>query len=423
MSVYLLHSQKHMMHFFFVFLFSIASRANEIVLTQGDLLPISNPSIIETKGLFKSKPTANGSFRLMALKPGVTRLKSNNQWYTVQIVTPSQKMTYQKIESVLPKTIGLKIKFEEGMPTIFGQLFSFNHWLLIARSCESVCLYRMKAKISSGLSDKVQNQFDQIFNDHGLTKQSINLQNPSLLLLPKGTEKNSSYSALLKPYGIQAKENNFAIENRPMIQVSVTLAEVKKESFLKYGIEWPSSYEVNAIRPLVETEELLVNIMALESNGDGKILAQPKLIAKSGQSADFFAGGEFPIKLISGKNSSVIWKSYGLRIEVKPTTDHTGLVSIELLAEMSSLDTSKSVDGVPALFNHKVRSKFDVQNGNTISLSGLVRSEDGRNLAGLPGIGQLPVLGGLFSSRDYRNSRSELVVLVKPEIMNLSPRR
>ena len=146
------------------------------------------------------------------------------------------------------------------------------------------------------------------------------------------------------------------------------------------------------------------------------LLASPNLMCKSGKEATFFAGGEFPIKTIGEKYGTVVWKQYGINLKIKPLIDSIGQISLEIETEVSSIDKSREIDGVPAMHSHKVSSFFDLTKSQTIILSGLIKSETGTSSEGLPYLSQLPVLGRLFSSKDYLDNKTELVIFVTPKL-------
>ena len=105
-------------------------------------------------------------------------------------------------------------------------------------------------------------------------------------------------------------------------------------------------------------------------------------------------------------------------MKVKPIADESGRMSISLETEVSSIDDSRMVDGIPGLYTNRVQSYFDLNESKTIALSGLIKSEEGKASEGIPGISRIPILGALFASQDFREHRTELVIFVKPEIVN-----
>ena len=128
------------------------------------------------------------------------------------------------------------------------------------------------------------------------------------------------------------------------------------------------------------------------------------------------AGGEFPIKLTSFGSSGVTWKNYGVLLKVKPLADSTGRMSIEIETEVSALDDANKVDGIPGLLTNRMKTHFDLSTSRTIALSGLIKNDLSRQTSGLPGLSSIPILGSLFSSTDFKDNQSELVIFVTPAV-------
>ncbi|RYZ78230.1 MAG: type II and III secretion system protein, partial [Proteobacteria bacterium] len=151
--------------------------------------------------------------------------------------------------------------------------------------------------------------------------------------------------------------------------------------------------------------------------GKGRILASPTLLCRSGKEAEFLAGGEFPIRMMNLRMQDVVWKKYGVQMKVRPKADSSGRMSIALDIEVSTIDGSRGVDGIPAMLTNRMSSHFDLSKPQTIALSGLIKNEESNRQAGLPLLSRIPVLGALFSSRDFQENRSELIIFVRPSIV------
>jgi pilus assembly protein CpaC len=95
-------------------------------------------------------------------------------------------------------------------------------------------------------------------------------------------------------------------------------------------------------------------------------------------------------------------------------------MSIYMETEVSALDPSTSVDGIPGLFTNRIQSHFDLEQSKTIVLSGLIKSDQSKVTQGIPGLSRLPILGTLFSSQDFRDNKTELLVFVTPEVVSQS---
>lgn len=212
-------------------------------------------------------------------------------------------------------------------------------------------------------------------------------------------------------------------ENQPLVETLVVMTEINRTESSQMGIEWPASASVNLVPKIQGPESLLANIHAMESRGQGKVLAKPILAAKSGSEAQFLAGGEFPIRMISRNTKEVMWKQHGIMLKIKPTVGLNQQINLLITSEISLLDKANAVDGIPALKTNRVQSEINVENGQTLALSGLLREDFGSDHSGVFGLANLPILGPLFRSENFLKSRSELVVFIVPRIKTLNSKK
>jgi pilus assembly protein CpaC len=152
----------------------------------------------------------------------------------------------------------------------------------------------------------------------------------------------------------------------------------------------------------------------MEQNGTATILAQPTLSARSGSKATFLAGGEFPYSVSNVNGTTILFKPYGIRLDIEPRVDHNGVIRAKILSEVSDIDTSISTISGPALRTRKTETEFNVMEGGTIVLSGLLKRDASTSLDKVPFLGDIPVLGALFRSKRFQNNETELVVFVTP---------
>ena len=166
----------------------------------------------------------------------------------------------------------------------------------------------------------------------------------------------------------------------------------------------------------------------LKQQGLGKILAEPNLVATSGQEASFLAGGEFPIPVPSGLGTvSIEYKKFGVALVFTPTVLDNDKISLRVNPEVSELDftsqTTVVVQGflVPALRVRRTSTQVEMKDGQTLAIAGLL-SDTHRNVINkYPLIGDLPVLGALFRSKNFQKSETELVILVTPHLVKNQP--
>jgi pilus assembly protein CpaC len=156
----------------------------------------------------------------------------------------------------------------------------------------------------------------------------------------------------------------------------------------------------------------------MEQNGTASILAQPTLSARSGSKASFLAGGEFPYSVSNINGTTIAFKPYGIRLDIEPRVDHNGVIRAKIMSEVSDIDTSVSTTSGPALRTRKTETEFNVQEGGTIVLSGLLKRDVSTSIDKVPFLGDIPVLGALFRSKRFQNNETELVVFVTPKAVD-----
>jgi pilus assembly protein CpaC len=162
-------------------------------------------------------------------------------------------------------------------------------------------------------------------------------------------------------------------------------------------------------------------IEALERTNLMRTLAEPNLTALSGETAKFLAGGEFPIPL-SGKDGelSVEFKQFGVSTTFKPVVLSDGRISLSIGAEVSELTSEGAVVtngiSIPALKVRRAETTLEMPSGGTLAMAGMLSDDTRQNVDGVPGLKNIPVLGQLFRSNDYRRRETELVILVTPYI-------
>jgi pilus assembly protein CpaC len=163
---------------------------------------------------------------------------------------------------------------------------------------------------------------------------------------------------------------------------------------------------------------LNATLAALAQEGKTTVLAEPQLSARNGAKASFLAGGEIPYAVSTFFGTNVLFKPYGVKLDILPRVDRNGTIRATIETEFSQIDSSVSTSGGPALLTRKTSTEFNVRHGETIVLSGLIQRENATNVDKVPFLGDVPVLGALFKSRKYQNKETELVVFVTPTVVD-----
>lgn len=169
--------------------------------------------------------------------------------------------------------------------------------------------------------------------------------------------------------------------------------------------------------------DLLGSLDLGEQVGLVTTLAQPNLTALSGETADFLAGGEYPIPISQGLGTtSIEYKKYGVSLAFTPTVLANGRISIRVRPEVSQLSTDGAVvlNGfqVPALTIRRAETTVELGSGQSFMIGGLLNNESQSAIEKTPGVGDLPILGALFRSNSFRKNETELVIVVTPYLVN-----
>jgi pilus assembly protein CpaC len=176
----------------------------------------------------------------------------------------------------------------------------------------------------------------------------------------------------------------------------------------------PSALNIRSVLNL----GLNATLSALAQEGKTVVLAEPQLSARNGSRANFLAGGEFPYTVSTINGPTVLFKQYGVKLDIVPRVGRNGVIRATIETEFSQIDASISTTSGPALLTRKTSTEFNVKAGETIVLSGLVQREQSTNIDKVPGLGDLPLLGALFRSKRFQNKETELVVFVTPTIVD-----
>jgi Flp pilus assembly secretin CpaC len=174
----------------------------------------------------------------------------------------------------------------------------------------------------------------------------------------------------------------------------------------------------------VPTRDISAIVKALEEKKLLTMLARPNLSAINGSEASFLAGGEIPVPIFAGVTGQVTieYKEFGIKLNFLPTVLDSELVNIKVATEVSSLDFENGIilSGfrIPALISRKTETTVEIKDGDLFAIGGLITSDMARTVSRIPVIGNIPVLGYLFSSHRFINNESELLIMISPHIVH-----
>ncbi len=238
-----------------------------------------------------------------------------------------------------------------------------------------------------------------------------------------------------------------------MIFINIKITEFNKSKLTNLGINWdnpiagPSAALAvdvvanDTFRPLATTPafagglpldltgsplgyfgiatEISSRINFLINSGDALILAEPRLSTRSGGTATFLAGGEVPLPTTGALGqSNVEFKEFGISMSISPIVDSHDRISATISTEISAIDNSVAVDGIPGFLTRKTQTDISMNAGETLVISGLLDQQVSKDIDKLAGFGDIPILGVFFRNKNIRNVERELVIFVTPTVFD-----
>ena len=277
--------------------------------------------------------------------------------------------------------------------------------------------------------------------------------------VPTQIDSQQAYNLAGRLVGSNEKVvNGIVVRGRDQVMLKVTVAEVQRDVIKQLGIDINGtlSYGTNVLnfnnanpfpvygRALVDANTFTgsfrginVTLRAMERAGVIRTLAEPSLTAISGESANFLAGGEFPIPAgftcdptTRNCQTQIQFKKFGVGLNFTPVVMSEGRISLKVLTEVSELSNDNAITllqqtglndnrtlTIPSIKTRRAETTVEIPSGGSLAMAGMIHEQTKQQLNGMPGLMNLPVLGSLFKSRDYINRQSELMVLVTPYIV------
>lgn len=392
----------------------------DIMVEMGDehvLKNVSHKLWIENPKIF----SASGSGSSVTLKPlalGSSKVRIDQKEIVALSVPTGFKESFKIWTQLARKSPQLSVAFCEQSLCLKGEIFNLDEFKKIISTMEEKNAFLfLKLDMNDKLSSEVEKWYVQYFRNHEITPPKIIFSSSPWKAVLSSKDNSITSRNQTNQVGLFTQDNPNKIEISDNIKVAVKFVEIKKSTARKLGIDWQKAVGGQLLDSKVTFDnsiDLVLN--AEESSGNSKTLANPTLICRNGKEAEFFAGGEIPIVLTKYKTREVVWKKYGVSLKIKPVVDPLGQMSIAIETEVSTPDESKSIDGIPGISANKVSSHFDLVKSRTIVLSGLIHNGIGDSATGLPYLTQIPVIGKLFSSQGFRESETEMMIFVTPEI-------
>ena len=255
--------------------------------------------------------------------------------------------------------------------------------------------------------------------------------------------------AVAERYAPNGVTNMLSLGGPQQVMLQVRFAEVQRSALKEIGANFLLSYQGidsgaalvtgNGIAPTAfgvvggllsdgRGFDLQSTIDALERRGALRTLAEPNLVALSGDTASFLAGGQLPIPVASNTSNggvpviTVQFKDFGVGLSFTPTVIGREQINLEMNSEVSAVDPTLSVEAsgirVPGLKVRRAKTTIELKDGQSFSIAGLLQDDFQDNISRFPVLGGIPVLGALFRSTNFQHQQTELVVLITARLVD-----
>ena len=262
----------------------------------------------------------------------------------------------------------------------------------------------------------------------------------------RDTVSLSRAMAIAEQFAPGAVTNTLVVRGSQQVSLEVRFVEASRDAQRDLGIGWDVNgkrvdaltgitggsggvpvlglvsnnvpFGVGIARLLDKGTSVDVVIQALEKRGVARLLAEPNLVSLSGDTASFLAGGEFPFAVQGALGAtSIEFKKFGVSLAFTPTVLGDGVINLKIAPEVSQLDPSNTVNGVPGLTVRRAETTTELRDGQSFAIAGLLQSSSTKNESQLPWIGEVPVLGALLRSAAFQRKETDLVIIVTPRLV------
>ena len=248
--------------------------------------------------------------------------------------------------------------------------------------------------------------------------------------------------AIAERYAPKAVSSEIKIHALGQVMVEVRIIEVDRTALKDIGVDFNAhntshfnlasgaSGLVDGQTPqgvlnlsgTIKGVSISATLNALETKGLVKTLAKPDLIAKSGEEASFLAGGEFPYPVPNGPQEiSIEFKPFGVKLNVTPTVEDNGQIQLKVSPEVSALDVHNELNiggfTMPSLTTRRASTTVELRDGESFAIAGLFQQDYSNAVNQIPWAGDVPILGALFRSTNWKRDQSELLIIVTPHMI------
>jgi pilus assembly protein CpaC len=412
-----------------------------IAVSGATKVAVGDPEIADVRS------TGPGQLLITGRQEGRTTLlvwKSSGQriTYWISVLKKDPDDTINEMKRLLGEIEGVQLRRVGDRVILDGQAYTQADFDRIAQVIELYPGTKSFVKIAPNAKKLVAQSLNAAYQKAGLKHVQANVVGATIFLEGSVESPQDLQKAEKITNAIGEKvENLLTVGIKRMVLTEVQFVEIRRNGKDRYGIKYPTDITGTAVATVNMTKELwpgnfseggMSSVWRASSefaigfqnnDGYGRLLAQPKLVCASGEKAEFMAGGEIPIPLITANHFTVEYKPYGVILKIRPTADRNGNIQMEIEAEVSEVDQSVAVStggggAVPGFRTRKVKTNVTVRHGEPIVLSGVFAHDEQKSVSKLPGLGHIPIIGELFKNRAFDSNKRELVIFVAPRIVN-----
>ncbi|MEW6441500.1 MAG: pilus assembly protein N-terminal domain-containing protein [bacterium] len=357
---------------------------------------------------------------------------------TIQVMAKDIGLVRDEVQAVLGEVEGILIRTVGERVVVDGEVFTRQDFERIRHVC---AMYpkdvTVLARMSSAITRLIASEINRCLTKNGYP--DVRAEGVGGKIFLEGTvgvkEDLETVQTLSTAY-FDSCVNLVRVGGKldRLVLIDIQFVEVGKRYLEKIGLNWDDVArvqvdEVTFLRDMVRgtweqgdailtgADDFGVNVNLLESDALARTLAHPRLVCKSGEKAEFIAGGEIPLPLITEERILITYKSFGIILKISPIAHRDGKISASVEAESSTIDNAISVGGYPGFKKRSVETYVTLDKEKVLTLSGLVNQSDTKGVERVPLIGKLPIIGELFKSRDFSNDQSELVIFLASRLL------
>ena len=428
--------------------FSLAAtpaRAETLNLVVGQQKIISAPGVtriaIANPNVADVKVVSAGQVLVTAVGDGATELTvwrgSRVTSYTVRVSSMDPRQLKREVEKLLGNREGIKVRTVRDGIIIEGNVLTLPD---LEKAEEVARMYpqvRNFVKLDPSAHAHIAEAINKQMARAGLNNARAAVVGSTIFLEGMVDSEADLQKAEIITRAIGKNiQSVLRVGASRMIELDVEFVEISKNSLDRIGIRWPTDisgdvslqYTMTRVYEGDDPDESFLTGearaqtslgLALQFNdGVTRTLARPRLVTTSNHEAKFLVGGEVPIPFVLDDRIYIEYKEYGIRLNITPIVESSGAVQTKVLAEISDVDPTVSVMGVPGFLTRRVDTEVTVRDGETIVLSGLLRLNEGKDVTKVPIVGHIPIIGELFKSRQFRENKTELAVFVTPRLID-----